>query len=106
MNRYEIIANRSVEEDLLELLEEARPGISYSIVPGTFGRGRQGVRRGDPVWPEKNFIMILYAEDEEQDRAVLRAVRALKTHFPKEGVKLFGFSVEPISLDFEDESGQ
>jgi hypothetical protein len=98
MTRFEIISNQSVEADLLELLDEAWPGIYYTLLPGILGRGRQGVRRGDPIWPERNALVLIYAETVEEREAVLRAVRALKKHFPREGIKLFAYEVEPIRL--------
>ncbi len=94
MTRFEIITNQSVETDLIELLDEAHEGIFYTIIPGVLGRGRQGERRGDPVWPEKNALVIVYTENETQRLAVLRAVRALKRQFPSEGIKMFFFELE------------
>lgn len=94
MTRFEIITNQSVEVDLLELLDEASPGISYTLLPGVRGRGRQGVRRGDPIWPEKNAMIIIYAETEDETRGVAKAVRALKKQFPNEGIKMFASQVE------------
>ena len=99
MTRFEIITNRSVESDLLDLIDEAYPGNYYSLVPGTLGRGRQGVRQGDEVWPEKNSLVIIYTETDDKRKAVIRAVKAAKKHFPREGIKVFAFAVEPIDLD-------
>ena len=99
MTRFEIISNRSVEADLLELLEDACPGLYYTLIPEVLGRGRQGVRRGDPIWPEENTVLIIYTETAEARQGVLRAVKALKQHFPKEGIKIFAFEVEPIQLE-------
>jgi len=98
MTRFEIITNQSVEADLLEVLDEAWPGIYYTLLPGMLGRGRQGVRRGDPIWPERNALVIIYTETAEEQEAILRAVRALKKHFPGEGIKLFAYEVEPVRL--------
>ena len=95
MTRFDIITNQSVEVDLLELLDEAVPGIYYTLLPGVRGRGRQGVRRGDPIWPEKNALIIIYAETADESQGVAKAVRALKKQFPNEGIKIFASQVEP-----------
>lgn len=96
--RYEIVVNRSVEHDLIELLDQAKKGIHYSIFPQVFGRGRQGHRSGDAVWPETNISLVVYTEDETDGEAVIRAVRALKKLFPAEGIKLFAVPTSEIQL--------
>jgi hypothetical protein len=97
MIRFDIITNQSVEIDLLEILDEAVPGIFYTLLPGVRGRGRQGVRRGDPIWPEKNALIILFLENNEEAKAITRAVRVLKGQFPAEGIKMFASRVEPVT---------
>ena len=37
--RAEIISNQSVEEDIIERLEEAIPSIEYTVIPEIHGRG-------------------------------------------------------------------
>ena len=97
MTRFDIITNQSVEMDLLDFLDEAVPGIYYTLLPGVRGRGRQGVRRGDPIWPEKNALIIIFAENDENAQAVARAVRVLKKQFPAEGIKMFTSRIEPAA---------
>ncbi len=67
-----------------------------TLLPEMLGRGRHGVRRGDPIWPERNALVIIYTETPEEREAVLRAVRALKKHFTREGIKLFAYEVELV----------
>jgi hypothetical protein len=44
---------------------------------------------GDAIWPETNFALVVWCEEEEA-RAIGRAVVRVKQQFPDEGVKVFG----------------
>ncbi|MCL2761607.1 MAG: hypothetical protein FWD36_00175 [Treponema sp.] len=89
MIRIEIIANHSVEENILEALAKADVGKYYTKYPSIFGVGSTGPRMGDAVWPEENFALIIWCEEEEA-RAIQRAVASVKEKFPGEGIKVFG----------------
>jgi hypothetical protein len=89
MYRIEIIANRSVEENLLDALKDEGAGKFYTKYPNALGVGASGPRMGDAIWPEENFVMVVWCEEDEA-RAIARAVARVKEHFPGEGVKLFG----------------
>jgi hypothetical protein len=47
---------------------------------------------GDAIWPEQNFVMVIWCEEEEA-RAIERAVASVKEKFPGEGVKIFGMEM-------------
>jgi hypothetical protein len=96
MQRLEIIANRSVEEDLFDLFRRKDLSPFYTKLPEAQGVGDSGPRMGDHVWPEENFLMIVYCEDEEA-AALQAAVGELKELFPDEGIRLF--AVEARRLD-------
>jgi hypothetical protein len=64
-------------------------GKYYTKYPNIFGVGSSGPRMGDAVWPEENFSLVLWCEEEEA-RGVARAVAAVKTQFPDEGIRIFG----------------
>jgi len=89
MIRIEIIANRSVEENILEALAKENAGKHYSMFPNVLGVGACGPRMGTAVWPEENFALVIWCEEEEA-RAIQRAIKAVKEKFPGEGIKLFG----------------
>jgi len=89
MIRIEIIANHSVEENILEALAKEGVGKFYTKTPHIFGVGSTGPRMGDSVWPEENFIMIIWCEEDEA-LGIQRAVSSVKEKFPGEGIKLFG----------------
>jgi len=91
MIRIEIIANHSVEENILDALAKENAGKYYTKYPSILGVGSAGPRMGDSVWPEENFAMVIWCEEEEA-RAVERAVAAVKEKFPGEGIKIFRLS--------------
>ena len=91
MIRVEIVANRSVEENILEALRVEGVGKYYTKYPSVHGVGSSGPRMGDPVWPEENFALIVWCEEEEA-QGIARAVASVKEHFPGEGIKIFGIN--------------
>ena len=93
MIRFEIIANHSVEENILEALAKEGAGKYYTKYPVIFGVGSAGPRMGDAIWPEENFVLVIWCEEEEAD-AVRRAVAKVKEKFPGEGIKIFSLSSE------------
>jgi hypothetical protein len=90
MIRIEIFANNSVEENILEALAREQAGKFYTKIPNVVGVGSAGPRMGDAVWPEENFSLVIWCEEEEA-AAVKRAIGTVKEKFPGEGIKLFGF---------------
>lgn len=88
MYRAEIVANQSIQEDLIELLEQTIPDILYTIIPLVQGRGKDDRKLGNTTWPETNFLLFSYVEDSEIEK-VRAVVRAIKKTFKDEGVKLF-----------------
>jgi nitrogen regulatory protein PII len=93
MIRLEIIANNSILEDLLESL--ARKGLDshYTIVPVVHGRGDSAQKRGDAIWPEENFIMIIWCDKDKAD-GIDAVIAATKKKFPDEGIKIFRLAGE------------
>lgn len=95
MNRYEIIANKSIEEDIMEVVEKNVTDSRYTKILDIHGRGSNGSRFGDAVWPELNFMIILYC-DEEDGKNVTNGLRKVKEEFPDEGLKIFHSKVEEL----------
>jgi len=89
MVRLEIVANHSVEENILESLNKEGVGKYYTKYPTIYGVGTSGPRMGDAIWPEENFALVIWCEEEEA-RGIGRAVASVKEHFPDEGIRLFG----------------
>jgi hypothetical protein len=94
MIRVEIVANRSVEENILEALANEGAGKYYTRYPIVLGAGSSGPRMGDAIWPEENFALVIWCEEEEA-RAINRAATAVKERFPGEGIKVFGLPPDP-----------
>jgi len=88
MKRMEIIANRSVEAEIIEALESAVADFCYTILPRIQGKGKAGYRLGTAIWPELNFYLISCLGDEDAGKA-RSAVATVKERFPREGIKLF-----------------
>jgi hypothetical protein len=89
MIRVEIIANHSVEENILEALKDEGVAKFYTKFPRVNGIGSTGPRMGDAIWPEENFALVVWCEEDEA-RGIERAMLRVKQHFPDEGVKVFG----------------
>jgi hydrophobic/amphiphilic exporter-1 (mainly G- bacteria), HAE1 family len=92
--RCEIIANQSVEDDLLGLLEEQVSGIQYTLNEGIYGRGTRNRKLGTAIWPELNFALYTYVRSEFLE-SVQQVVDAVQKKFPDEGIQLF---VLPVSM--------
>ena len=93
MTRCEIIANQSVQEEIISLLEEHIPDILYTIIPLVTGRGKENYKKGDGTWPETIFIMVSYVDDKKVP-VVKAVVKAVKEKFSREGIKLFCVKAE------------
>lgn len=88
MYRAEIISNQSVQDDITERLEKEIPGIQYTLIPEVHGRGLKTKKLGDTVWPEMNFILFAYIEDEDTKK-IKDVIAQVKESFPNEGISLF-----------------
>lgn len=88
MYRVEIIANQSVQDDIIETLEENIPNFLYTTIPLVTGRGKKSYKLGTSSWPEVNFALFAYIEKKEATK-VKAIVKAVKKRFPDEGIKVF-----------------
>lgn len=88
MKRVELIANHSVEQDILEAFEERDIVKAFTKIPSVHGSGNSTPKRGDHIWPEENFLLLIFCEDEEAG-LIKEAVADVKSRFKQEGIKLF-----------------
>ena len=88
LHRIEIIANRSIEADMFDLFRRFNIVKNYTKIPAVYGVGSSGPRMGDHIWPEENFILIVYCTLEEAEK-IKEAIKELKSLFRQEGIKLF-----------------
>ena len=89
MIRIEVIANHSVEENILDAFKHEGVGKYYTKYPTIYGVGTSGPKMGDAIWPEENFALVIWC-DEEEARGIARAIEFVKKKFPDEGIKVFG----------------
>jgi len=89
MTRIEIFANHSVEEDILDALAKEQVGKYYTKIPNIYGVGSSGPRMGDAVWPEENFSLVIWCEQDEAE-IIKKVIEGVKEKFHDEGIKLFG----------------
>lgn len=93
--RAEIISNQSVEDDIKELLVQEIEGIQYTVLPEVHGRGESSQKLGDTIWPEMNFVLFTYV-NEEDAKKMKAIIAAVKKRFPREGISLFFTKCEEI----------
>ena len=86
--RFEIVANQSVEDDIVETLEENISDIEYTVIPTVHGRGRSSKKLGTTTWPEQNFLLFAYVS-EETARKMKTVLEAVQKKFPREGISFF-----------------
>lgn len=91
MKRLEIIGNRSIEEDMFDIFKRHNIVHYYTKLPVVHGVGNSGPRMGDHVWPEENFILIVYCDEDEAEK-IQKAIEELKMLFTDEGIKVFEMS--------------
>ena len=58
------------------------------LIPGVQGKGLHSKKLGDTVWPELNFYLFSFIEDEKME-VVKNIMSELKKKFPKEGISDF-----------------
>ena len=93
MKRLEVIANKSVQEDVVQTFEAGVPGLRYTLIPVALGRGPADWKLGTTVWPEENFVLFTYQEDEIV-AVLLGLIQGLKRQFPREGITAWTMKVE------------
>lgn len=88
MYKAEIISNQSIQDNIIELLNERIKDFQYTIIPEVYGSGINTKKFGDTVWPEMNFVMFAYIEKEEA-KLIKNTIDELKKRFPREGISVF-----------------
>jgi len=88
MKRMELIANKSVEKEIIEALEKNIEDFYYTLIPQLHGRGKAKYKMGTATWPELNFMLVSFLDDDDAHEAE-KIIRDVKEHFPREGIKLF-----------------
>ncbi len=87
MRRIEIIANHSVEDFIMAIIEKADI-LSYTKIPVVHGKGNTNPKMGTNIWPEENFMMIIYADDSKAQK-LKTLLKEFKKEFRDEGIRFF-----------------
>jgi len=95
MQRIEIIANNAVEEDIMAALADKKVNKFFTRLNSAHGSGYSDPKMGDPVWPEENFVLIIYCDDEE-GKIIKKTVESVKLKFPDEGIRCFAIPFQEI----------
>lgn len=93
MKKIEIIGNKSIEEDLFDFFKKNNIVNYYTNLPIVHGVGKKGPKLGTSYWPEENFMLIIYCDDDEAKK-IVEIVNEVKLYFRDEGLKLFEVNVE------------
>ena len=88
MRRVEIMAAQAILEDVLEALEHFQVSKHYTIIPAVHGRGKTNPKLGDDVWPEENFLLIMYCDDAQLER-IEQSLELVKKKYDHEGIGYF-----------------
>lgn len=88
MKRVEIIAAQAIQDDLLDALAHYEVPMHYTIIPTVHGRGSTNPKLGNEVWPEENFILLIYCEQEVLSR-IEDAIALVKKKYDHEGIGYF-----------------
>jgi len=88
MKRVEIIAAQAIQDDLLDALSHYEVPMHYTIIPTVHGRGATNPKMGNDVWPEENFILLIYCQEEVLDR-IEQAIELVKKKYDHEGIGYF-----------------
>ena len=88
MRRVEIMAVQAILEDVLEALEHYEVPMHYTIIPTAHGKGNTIPKLGDDVWPEENFVLIIYCDDAIIEK-IEKAIQLVKKKYDHEGIGYF-----------------
>ena len=94
MKRIEIICNNSIYEDFEDIFSDLQIS-AYTKIENVHGVGSEGEKCGDAVWPQENFVLVIYCEESVLE-SLRDSVRILKSNFPGEGLKMFVSDAEMI----------
>nr|WP_319475120.1 PG0541 family transporter-associated protein [uncultured Sphaerochaeta sp.] len=88
MRRVEIMAAQAILEDVLEALGHYEVPMHYTIIPTAHGKGSTIPKLGDDVWPEENFVLIIYCEEATLE-SIEMAIQLVKKKYDHEGIGYF-----------------
>ena len=88
MTKIEILANKVLEDDIVDVLEDHGMGENFTYFSPVYGRGRHGRREGSAIWPEENISVIVFVDDGILE-PLLEDLKNIKSDFPNEGMQCY-----------------
>ena len=82
------MAAQAVEQDILDAFDLFQVPLQYTIVPMVHGRGKTSPKLGDAVWPEENFLLIMYCDDSVVE-LIERSLDLVRKKYDHEGIGFF-----------------
>ena len=82
------MAAQAVEQDILDAFDLFQVPLQYTIVPTVHGRGKTSPKLGDAVWPEENFLLIMYCDDAVVE-LIERSLDLVRKKYDHEGIGFF-----------------
>ncbi|WP_024654115.1 PG0541 family transporter-associated protein [Borrelia persica] len=91
--RVEVISNLSLEVDLHEYISKIEDDLGeiiyYSKIYNVRGKGIKGEKQCNSIWPEENFILIVYTDSLVVVEKLKNAIEILDKEYPTEGIRFF-----------------
>ncbi|OQX29464.1 MAG: hypothetical protein B0D92_03515 [Spirochaeta sp. LUC14_002_19_P3] len=88
LKRIEIIASQSLEDIVMQRLEQEKLASCHTKIPAVMGHGYTDPKEGNHVWPELNFMLIIYCGDSEAAK-ITKLMDEIREQHPKEGISCF-----------------
>ncbi len=82
------MAAQAVQDDILDALAFYEVPPHYTIIGSVYGRGNTTPKLGDSVWPEENFLLIMYC-DQELVQRIEQAIELVRKKYDHEGIGFF-----------------
>ncbi len=82
------MAAQAVKEDILDAFVVYEVPPYYTIIPSVHGRGKTSPKLGDAVWPEENFMLIVYCDQDVVQR-IEQAIELVRKKYDHEGIGFF-----------------
>ena len=82
--RIEIMCSQALEEDFTEEFKKLGVGQKFTKINPVMGAGFHNPHLGDNVWPQLNFMFIIYCSEDEAEK-IKMVVRKFRKLFITEG---------------------
>jgi hypothetical protein len=90
-----VIIDQAIEPDVLEVFEQN--GVEHwTSWTDVHGAGRTGTKRGNPIWPGLNTV-VLVALEQQNVEPLVQSLHAMRDKFPlTPGMRIFSVGMEQL----------